>query len=185
MRNKIVPLVALAAVLLSVLAPSLAFAQTPPPMMAYISSIKGQKSGQIKGDSIQRGREGWMQLYDYKHEIVSPRDAASGLSTGRRQHKPIVITRKVGAGSPLLMQALVSNENLTEVKFSFWQPNPRIGTEVNYYTISLTNANISSYKQFNEPGVGLMEEISFTYQKIEMTLTDGGISAMDDWMIRN
>jgi hypothetical protein len=26
------------------------------------------------------------------HEIVSPRDAASGLPTGKRQHKPFVIT---------------------------------------------------------------------------------------------
>ena len=185
MRIKLFPLAALAALLLSVLAPSLAIAQTPQPMMAYISSIKGQKSGQIKGDSVQRGREGWMQLYDYKHEIVSPRDAASGLATGRRMHKPVTITRKVGAGSPLLMNVLCTNENLTEVKFSFWQPNPRIGTEVNYYSIALTNASISSYRQFHEPGVGLMEEISFTYQKIEMILTDGGVSSMDEWMVRN
>jgi hypothetical protein len=26
------------------------------------------------------------------HEIVSPRDSASGLPTGKRQHKPFVIT---------------------------------------------------------------------------------------------
>ena len=185
MRNKFFPLAALAAVLLSVLMPSLVRAETPPPMMAYISSIKGQKSGQIKGESLQKGKDGWFQLYDYKHEIVSPRDAASGQATGKRQHKPVTITRKVGAGSPLLMNVLCTNENLTEVKFSFFQPNPRLGTEVNYYSIALTNANIASYRQFNEPGVGLMEEVSFTYQKIEMTLIDGGISSTDDWTNRN
>jgi hypothetical protein len=26
------------------------------------------------------------------HEIVSPRDAASGLATGKRSHKPFIIT---------------------------------------------------------------------------------------------
>jgi type VI secretion system secreted protein Hcp len=191
MKIKFFLLATFAAVLLATLAPKLAFAQsstqTPQPMMAYISSIKGQKTGQIKGDVTQKGKEGWFQLFNYSHEIVSPRDVASGQATGRRQHKPIVVTRRVGAGSPLLMQALVNNETLTEVRFSFWQPQTRAfgsGVEVNYYNVSLANASIASYKQFNLPGVGLMEEIQFTYQKIEMTLTDGGVTANDDWQTR-
>jgi hypothetical protein len=36
--------------------------------------------------------------------IVSPRDSASGLPTGKRQHKPIVITKELDKSSPLLFQ---------------------------------------------------------------------------------
>lgn len=34
--------------------------------------------------------------------VVSPRDAASGLPTGKRQHKPMVITKELDKSSPLL-----------------------------------------------------------------------------------
>jgi type VI protein secretion system component Hcp len=45
---------------------------------------------------------------------VAPRDAASGLPTGKRQHKPISITKELDKSTPLLMQALCTNENVTE-----------------------------------------------------------------------
>ncbi len=36
------------------------------------------------------------------HVIISPRDPASGLSTGKRMHKPFVITKELDKSSPLL-----------------------------------------------------------------------------------
>ncbi|MEO6134481.1 MAG: hypothetical protein ABIP35_04975 [Ginsengibacter sp.] len=42
------------------------------------------------------------------NEIVSPRDAASGLPTGRRMHKPFVITKELGVSS--------LNNEVTEIK---------------------------------------------------------------------
>ena len=44
------------------------------------------------------------------HEIISPRDAASGLPTGKRQHKPFTITKPVDKSSPLLFESLVKGE---------------------------------------------------------------------------
>jgi hypothetical protein len=38
----------------------------------------------------------------FEQEIVSPRDAASGLPTGKRQHKPFVITMELDKSSPVL-----------------------------------------------------------------------------------
>lgn len=37
---------------------------------------------------------------NFEQEIVSPRDAASGLPTGKRQHKPFVITKELDKSSP-------------------------------------------------------------------------------------
>ena len=36
------------------------------------------------------------------YQIVSPRDPSSGLATGKRMHKPFVITKDWGAASPEL-----------------------------------------------------------------------------------
>jgi len=38
----------------------------------------------------------------FEQEVVSPRDAASGLPTGKRQHKPFVITKELDKSSPTL-----------------------------------------------------------------------------------
>lgn len=38
----------------------------------------------------------------FEQEILSPRDAASGLPTGKRQHKPFVITKELDKSSPVL-----------------------------------------------------------------------------------
>jgi type VI secretion system secreted protein Hcp len=131
----------------------------------------GQKQGAITGD----GPNGVMILIGLSHAIISPRDAASGLPTGKRMHKPFVITKELDKSSPKLLTALVSNENLTTVTFTLTRKNAD-GTTAPYMTVKLTNANVSSRAE-----TGNLEEISFTYQKIEWTWVDGGISAVDDW----
>jgi type VI secretion system secreted protein Hcp len=104
------------------------------------------------------------------HEIVSPRDPASGLPTGKRQHKPISITTEWGASTPLFLNALVNNETLTSVLIGLLRNGNQVAT------IKLTNASVSNYVQH-----GGSVTISMTYQKIEWTWVDGGISAQDDW----
>lgn len=162
---------------------------------AYLT-LKGQKQGQIKGSVTQKGREDSIEVIAVSHEIVSPRDPASGLPTGKRMHKPFVITKEIDKSSPLLMKALTSNENITEFILKFWAPNTKAaaggaGTEVQYYTVKLTNASITTIdtRMLNNKNPELVkyapyEEVAFTYQKIEWTWTDGGITASDDWEAR-
>lgn len=44
-------------------------------------------------------------VINFDQEIVSPRDAASGLPTGKRQHKPFVITSELDKSSPVLAKS--------------------------------------------------------------------------------
>ncbi len=153
---------------------------------AYLK-LTGQKSGQVKGAVTQKGREDSIMVIAVEHEVISPRDAASGLPTGKRQHKPLFITKEVDKSSPVLYNILVNNENITEWTLQFWQPSSA-GREQQHYTIKLTNANIAGIRfvMLNNKYPENMqhkecEHISFTYQKIEWTWTDGGITAEDDW----
>jgi len=151
--------------------------------------LKGQKQGEIHGSVTQKGRENSILVHSFSHEIVSPRDPASGLPTGRRQHKPLVILKEIDKSSPLLFAALVNNENLVTWELRFWEPGGApAGVEKQTYTIKLTNANITSIRESmldNEDPANaklpLRQEISFTYQKIEWTWMEGGITAQDDW----
>ena len=158
---------------------------------AYLK-LKGQKQGEIKGSVTQKGRENKIMVIATSHEIISPRDAASGLPTGKRMHKPFVVTKEIDKASPLLYNALVNNENISEWELQFWTPQVKaqqgVGTEVNHYTVRLYNANIASinFRMANNKHPELMkfaeyEEVAFTYQKIEWTWNEGGITAQDDW----
>ena len=158
---------------------------------AYLT-LKGQKQGDIKGSVTQKGRENSIMVIAVSHDIISPRDPASGLPTGKRMHKPFVITKELDKASPLLYNVLVNNENVSEWTLKFWTPQLKaaagVGTEVQHYTVKLTNANIASiaFRMPNNKHPDLMkfaeyEEIAFTYQKIEWIWTDGGVSAEDDW----
>lgn len=43
------------------------------------------------------------------HSVVSPRDAANGLATGKRTHKPMTITKRLDKSSPQLFSLVVSD----------------------------------------------------------------------------
>ena len=152
---------------------------------AYLK-LKGQKQGEIKGSVTQKGREGRIMVIAANHSVVSPRDAASGHATGRRQHKPFIITKELDKSSPLLYAMLIANENIVEWELQFWQPTAA-RAEANHYTVKLTNANIASieFRMPNNKDPQLMkfaecEDVAFTYQKIQWTWNDGGITASDD-----
>jgi type VI secretion system secreted protein Hcp len=163
-------------------------------MMAY-GYFVGQKSGQIKGSISQKGREDSIGVIAFSHAIVSPRDPQSGLPTGVRMHKPFVLTKELDKSTPILYNVLCTNENLSSVTIKFWTPQLNavtgVGKEVQHYTIKLTNANISqmdlhvlSVVKIETAKFPEFEEISLTYQAIEWTWNDGGMTASDDWEAR-
>lgn len=139
-------------------------------------SLTGQRQGAIRGSCRFKGRDGTIVVEEFVHDIVSPRDTASGLPTGKRQHKSITITKRIDRSTPLLYDVLVNNEILSQVIFRFYRTG-RDGLIEQYYTVELLNASISEIKSAGRD----TENISFVYQKIIWTWTDEGITAEDDW----
>ncbi len=130
---------------------------------AYLR-LKGEKQGEIKGSVTQRGREGRIMVFSASHSIESPRDAASGLPTGKRQHEPFVIKKELDRSTPLLYSLLVNNEKIVEWELQFWEPGPTDNKDL----------NLMKRAEY--------EEIAFTYEKIQWIWNDGGITSSDDWL---
>ncbi|MFM9971430.1 MAG: Hcp family type VI secretion system effector [Burkholderiales bacterium] len=155
---------------------------------AYLK-LKGQKQGEIKGSVTQKGREGKIMVIAAHHEIISPRDAASGQAAGKHLHHPFGITKEVDRSSPLLYAAMIGNENLTEWELQFWRP-AATGLEKQHYSVKLTNARVAdiAFTMPNNKNPELAklveyEAVAFTYQKIQWTWVVGGLTAADDWMV--
>lgn len=163
-------------------------------LMAYMK-VRGQKQGWIKGSVTQKGREDSIAVIAYHHNVVSARDPQSGLPTGQRMHKPYTVVKTTDKATAPLYTALCTNENLPEVTIDFWKPQIKAGTgvgsEVQFYTVKLTNAGIASVTammpNIEDPAqqkFDMQEEVAFTYQKIEWIWHDGNLAAEDDWEAR-
>jgi len=153
---------------------------------AYLR-LAGQKQGSITGSVTSKSHQGTIAVIALSHEIVSPRDAASGLPAGKHMHKPFVITKELDQSSPLLYNLLTRNETITTWELMFWRQDIR-GVEKYYYSVQLTNARVSNIvfgrSDYRNPDLDkqkVYEEVAFTYEKIAWTWVDGGITAEDDW----
>ena len=151
--------------------------------------LHGETQGDIHGSATGIAAvENWINVMAVDHEVVSPRDAASGLPTGKRQHKPIVLTKEVDKSTPLIDSVLCNNENLTQVEIRVYDDWAARGVFVHRYTIQLTNASVAAIKTellntayTDNAALKMREKVSLCYQKIVCTWVDGGITAEDDW----
>ncbi len=144
----------------------------------------------IKGQSFQSsmGRADSIECVYFESSMESAREAASGLATGRRQHDPIIVHKRIDKATPLLSKALVNNEGC-EGQFKFYRPNQKgDGTTEQFFTVAFKGGRVFSQKlvvsntldkeAVNHPP---LEEVSFVFHTINWTYTDGGITHEDSW----
>lgn len=153
--------------------------------------IKGAKQGDIKGSVTQKGREGMIRVIDFDYSVISPRDPASGLATGKRMHKPLTVTMELDRATPLLFQCIAGNETLTDVTLEIWGPQMKAATGtgilVKVAEITLKNGGVASFHTKLVKGESatekdlLVAEVMLTFQTITITYPEGGTTGFDSW----
>ena len=95
---------------------------------------------------------------DIAYEVASPRDLASGMASGKRQHKPVTLTAEIGDWSVKLYQALETNEVIKTVAIE-------LGAG---HTLTLDNASISSMRLGTDATGKVVQEVSFVARDMKM-----------------
>ncbi len=99
------------------------------PIPCYIS-IKGKTQGNITegastaasiGSGYQEGHENEMLVQAIEHIVTVPSDNQNGQPSGQRVHKPFKFTVTLNKAVPLLYNALVTGESLTEVEVKWYR----------------------------------------------------------------
>ena len=154
--------------------------------MAYqfLVSIEGVNQGKFNIGS--RGLAG----IKFQYDVDVPVDAPSGHAGGRRRHSPVKLTKEWDGATPQIFKALVTNEALPSVVFQFVKVAEE-GKEEVYMKMRLINARVSHIKHYyditNLPGeddpfsAHELEDVSFTFQAIEVENVEAGTSAADQW----
>ena len=160
------------------------------PVTFYVT-IHAAKQGNLKGQTTNPAHQGQIQGLQFVAQFSAPKDMATGAASGKRQYSPITITKQWDASSPQLYDAASSNEVLTLVEFDFVRTGAN-GQENVFETIKLTDATISSMKDYIltppataaglQPNAQPLEDVAFTFQKIEISNNEGKTTAIDSWL---
>jgi type VI secretion system secreted protein Hcp len=149
-------------------------------------TLVGQDQGPIEGSCDIEGREDTILVQAFKHMVEIPTND-SGVPSGRRVHRPLMITKEVDKSSPKLYQVLCSAEVLSEATLR-WYRLDGSGEETQYFTVMLQNAlivKVDSWvpdvldKQY--AGYSNMENVWFTYEVIRWTWEEDGIEYEEHW----
>jgi type VI secretion system secreted protein Hcp len=160
---------------------------------AFIS-VKGKKQGQFKGEGADvKRRDKWMPVLSFQYGIKAPRDAASGLPNGKRQYDQLCFTKEWGPSDPQFMSAATANETLGEVNFEFVKTNAT-GEQFVFQTVKLTDATVASVRRYvghageavgtarhTAADAQALEDVCFTFRKIELEDKEGKTVTVDDW----
>jgi type VI secretion system secreted protein Hcp len=139
--------------------------------------FKGKVQGTIKGDATAAQYKEQIVVFSVEFGMGHPVDAASGQTTGKQVIRPLVITKSVDKASPLLMQACATNEVATTVTFKYVIEGT---SQKNFVQVELTNAIVQDFNHMMFDDGSRTERLRMSFQKIEYTWVDGGITAQTD-----
>jgi len=118
--------------------------------------------------------------------------ATGGAGAGKIKFNEFTISKVTDSASPIFFRETMGKgkgKGIPKLKLTFLKPDAH-GKNIPTLVIELIDAILVGYSRGrNLPGnlkhsktnEFEIEEIKFAFQKIEMTWTDGGISAQDDW----
>jgi len=109
----------------------------------------------IKGEAVDKDHKGWIDVLSVSGLAPqkSTRDAASGLPTGKRQHKPVTITKPIDKSSPLLARSSGSSHFPKTIVVS-----------QNGIAYELTGVSVKSVRR-----VGKNEELVLSYTGVKQS----------------
>lgn len=161
------------------------------PIPSYMT-VKGSRQGLISagamgpesvGNAHQPAHRDEILVQSVQHDFYMP-DASAG---GHRVHTPLIITKVVDKSTPLLNNALASQELLTECRLDCYRTAVAGGLEL-FYSIHLEDALVQRVQIYSphcqdesQAHLTQMEQVCFTYKRIRWEHRVAGTSGSDSW----
>ena len=164
---------------------------TPAYMTVSGSNQGAMNSGATGADSIgtmsKASQEDTIQIQAFEHNITVPKDPQSGQPTGQRVHQGFTVTKVYDKSSPMLYQALATGEQIKKATIKWYRTAPT-GEQEHYFTTEVEDALITNIRahmpnclKSENASMSHMEDVSFSYKKINWTHEKAGTSGSDSW----
>ena len=118
----------------------------------------------IDGEASAENHKGEIEISSWSWGVSNSGSMAAGGGggAGKASFSDFHITKTLDKSSPKLMEAVATGEHLKSLTL-----RKSGGNQQEYYIIHLSDILISSYSTSSGSGDRPIEEVSFTYQKIE------------------
>lgn len=131
----------------------------------------------LSGSSSQGTRLDGIEVLSWSHGVSTSREAGSGLATGRRQHAPLLIRKRIDKSTPLLYKAMGQKETFPSLQLTI---SDQSGGKSSPLMVTMTNARVIAISVGDVDGDGSPDEsVSFTYEKIAWSA--GGAAYAEPW----
>jgi type VI secretion system Hcp family effector len=145
--------------------------------MAGFIQFKGQKQGEIKGESLDGQHFSWSDVISIGQGFTMPNDLSTHMASGRMQVESLRITKAIDSASVALMSAIRENENFTEVKVEVTRTYTNDARGV-YLRMTLTDAHLVSYhlNGYTQSDEVPTEELHIAFQEMNVEYLGAGAS---------
>jgi type VI secretion system secreted protein Hcp len=141
----------------------------------------------IPGSCKVQGRENWIEVLGFTHDLHMPTDRKDGSASGTRVHSDLIVTKNFDKASPKLYQYLCNGKIIPNATLT-WYKIDENGVEKPYFEHKLQNARITKMRPYM-PDVDNpaneqykhMEEVAFRYEKVTWRFLDGNVEWTDSW----
>ena len=131
---------------------------------AYLS-VRTKRAGELKGEVSAKGHENSIDVHGFEFGVAASSAIGSGQATARRQYKHLVVMKRLDSSSTSLMSALVTNDEVKELKLALRKPG--LGQE-DFFTITLSGARVVGLDIDFDAGGETVERASFAFTKIDV-----------------
>lgn len=126
----------------------------------------------IDGEAKDVEHLGWSELLSFDQAHSMPVDTSTGLSTGRAELEPILLSKTFDKASPKLAEAVLNGRTFPSVEIQLTAVDAD-GARVTYFVYELTDARVISYSVGGSSGGSApTEQISLNFGQIKVTYTE-------------
>jgi type VI secretion system secreted protein Hcp len=126
-------------------------------------SVDGQKTGAIKGGSIDTKRTGEIDVLGFSWGMKAPSSVGGVSAKGRRTLLELRIRKGVDSASTALMSVMSTNELIKKAILTVRKAG---GEQIDYFSITVERGRITSLEVGAQDSPVLTEELSIAFEKI-------------------
>ncbi len=118
----------------------------------------------VDGGAQNKDHRGWIKVITFEWDLTAAQEAASGQSTGRREHQPLVAVIAVDESTPKLAKILQGADKIDTVLVDVYRPD---GSYMGFALHEVRILGVAQRESDDKNGGRSLQEVSFGYERIE------------------
>jgi type VI secretion system secreted protein Hcp len=137
-------------------------------------SIKGAKSGPIKGESIDKTHANEIDVVSWSWGMQARQSLGGGVATGKAAMRELKVVKRVDSASTALMSALRTNELITKAVLTLRKAGK---SPLEYLKITIEQGRVTALSieaGDRSASAEMFEDVTFSFNKITVEYTPQG-----------